>query len=166
MNSVIEKIDLFELGNPTLVKLYPPVSESLIRSAEQQLDILLDPKLSEIYGHTNGFGIIDYCLLGLGNKRIGDLVGTNLGNWDIAIPALKGRYIEFIGTSGDESYGYLYQPGFTEFTVVSMGDIATGDYKVVSSTVEGFFEYFFDKLQLLFEYRKTNKWAMYIGDLP
>src|ERR1044072_7105727 len=101
-------IDSFAKNYPKLVKTYKHASWVAIQSVDVLLDVKLHPFLKRIYEHSDGFGILDYCLTGCANKKIMSIASDNESLWE-CYPKLEKRFVDFMGTSACESFGYLVE---------------------------------------------------------
>ncbi len=140
-NRCFDKLLELQSSYPNQVKLYQPASEQQILITEKFLNTKLHKDLIDLYLFSNGLGIIDYCFLGNGNKKIANLIDanftfTNSNNFD--------RQIEIIGTSVDESYfmnmnsGNIYLKATYEESLIH-----------IASNFNDFLKEFIDKLEYL-----------------
>jgi hypothetical protein len=159
-------IRIFDQKHPGLLDFYKPIDPAILRGAIEATSIRVDPILEEIYHFTNGFGIFGYCLAGIKNKKIADLVELNSGHWWAPTTNPGSKYVDFLGGIG-EHYAYIHDSKGETNQVVQITNWIDGDYKVVALSLKDFFEEFFLKMEQLAELQKqTKKKLLYIDDLP
>lgn len=106
MNEIIEKLDLLSKNrnitlyrNPDTKKLYSGVGKVPGEFNKQLLDLLK---------YTNGAGIMDYCLLGFKNPRLGTSIDKFLMELWPSNNLLAGIFIGFMLDNIGGTFGYLF----------------------------------------------------------
>ena len=92
--------------NHKLVRLYGPADPKMVLRRFSRISGRPDEHLCSFYKHSNGASILDYCVLGCGNKRIGDIEPVRnlqyIHDWE-----RHRSFIPFVATSAGECFGYL-----------------------------------------------------------
>lgn len=162
MNKVIEKIQRLNSTYPNNIKLYAPVGDiKVFQQAEESLSVKVDNQLQQLYSFSNGLGCIDYCLYGFQNKEIGGFVDNVLDIWH-ANEDLEKKYVSFMGTSGGTDFGYLVNDEGLIHQVVLIRDLIDGNYEVIASSLEEFFNRFLDKIETVLKRMKPENIVDYI----
>jgi hypothetical protein len=132
------------------VRLYPPAPKKM---AIRRFSAILgrpDQHLLELYAHTNGASLLDYCVVGCGNKRIADLtpVPDKVVVWDTK----RARdFVPFIVTTSGEMFGYLVSSkpiqDLPTHPVSYCADPGNDPPILIASTVLQFFHGFLDAVE-------------------
>ena len=159
MKSITKSLEELKLLFPKWVKLYPPSDPKEIRKTERLLQSNLDEQLKEIYRVTDGFGIVDYCLLGIHNKKINNISSQNLPL--TFNEQFESNTIEFLGTSGDENYHYINSNNYNQHPVIKVNGI---EEHIVADNIETFLDKFFKNMKILLEIIREEDVVMYLDD--
>jgi len=164
MEQLIKKIDELAKKYPSRIDLYPPITDdNLFKSSERVLGISLSEQLIQLYKYSNGMGFVDYCLFGLNNNKIADLVRMN---FDILSDEndLEQKFIVFMSTSAGEDFGLVYQNEKSSYVIGHREDSMSIEYKIIASTVEEFFEKFLYKIEIVLQRIQPSDPLMYFDD--
>ena len=155
--SIVDQIRTLSIKYPDKVSLYTPVSNEIIRSYEERLNVIFPKELYEIWRYSNGMGVLDYCINGVGNKRISDMFDSNY-------PIQKSEehvFLDFMGTSGGQSfYVKLAKDNVVKEVVISEDYLETS--KMVAPNLEVFFDQFFFRVDQLIQEMSSNDQIDYI----
>lgn len=143
MEQIIEMLEISSSKYPERVKLYSAVKKDTLERTENMFKISLDKVYSDLLLYSNGFSIVDYCLIGFGNSEIADFTDTNME----AINLNNERQFTFLGTSsGEEFYFIVKDQGYEIFY-----DDGTKNPLLIGSSFTDFFIKFLTKTVVLLE---------------
>lgn len=159
MKSIIKSLIELKHQYPKWINLYPPSDPKEIHKTEKLLQFEVDEHLKEIYKVTDGFGIVDYCLSGINNKRINSIISQNLPL--TFNEQYESNTIEFLGTSGDENYHYIINSNNQKNIVIKSEGFKS---QIVSESVEEFLDKFLRNMKILLETIRDEDIVMYLDD--
>jgi hypothetical protein len=111
------------------------------------------------YSFTNGFRIVDYCLLGINNKNIFDFAQEWMfsGNKDA---------LRIISTSSNEGFGYFLDPSIKEHIVFyDIYDIYGNPQRInVAHSIKDFFSTFLNKIEVLLIHIRDEDVVLYFDE--
>ena len=159
MKNVIKSLIELNQQYPKWIDLYPPADPNMIAATEKILQINIDDQLQEIYKITDGFGIVDYCLIGINNKRINNILHQNYPL--IYNETFDSNVIDFVLTSGDETYQYINNVNRGHHNVLRTDDFES---IVVADNIEEFLNKFLKNMRILLETIGDDDIVMYLDD--
>ncbi len=132
------------------VRTYPPAQPKMVIRRFSAITGRADQHLSDLYMHTNGASLLDYCVVGCGNKRIAELQPVRD---KIAVHDWKRDriFVPFVVTSGGQVFGYLVSSNrihdSATHPVSYCEDPENDEPLLIASTVERFFHGFLDAVE-------------------
>ncbi len=161
MKAIYEELKSLQNKYPTWVNLFPPANPDNIIATERILEIDIDSKLKELYQFTNGFGIVDYCCLGVGNKKIANLLSQYpLDRKD----GLNSKIITFMATSCGEDFAYFENTDSAYHRIYLIDRNIEGKAILIANNLEDFFIKFIYKIKILLSVIEDNDIIMYFDD--
>ena len=137
MKEIIEKIQFLKNKYPAWVKVYDPVNEDSIKQMEETLRFKINDELRKIYLYSDGLSFLDYCIPGVANKEIGQLIPPYL---------FAEHRLEFISTICGKRF-LLEPPVGNNSSVWFVEDDDTE--VIVARSMKDFFVKFLDKVDVL-----------------
>lgn len=159
MEEIANRIKYLSRIYPKWIKLYPGVTSEALDEFEKRVSFKLDEQLKELYSFTNGFGIVDYSLLGINNKKIYGLAQE----W---MSRESKDALRIISTSGNEGFGYFLNQSIKEHIVYyDMYDIYGDHHRInVAHSIKDFFSIFLNKVEVLLYHIRDDDVVLYFDD--
>ena len=158
MKELIKRIASLAESHPEKVVLYPPANDTDIAYVEGNFSFKFHEDLRELYRFSNGLSFLDYCLLGIGNKRIADFHQDNYHD-ELIFDSKK--VFTLIGTSGYHEFGFLI--GQSESIILV--DSVNQDLSLISNSFESFFNKLISRVELILKSEHSkDELMMYIDD--
>ena len=152
MNSLKTLIELSK-SYPGQVVLYKGVNANMLRLIENHLELaeVMKKELIGLLTYTNGFSILDYCFMGIGNPKIASLNFFTPGE------------LILIGTAGDEEFGIDFNEGSRIF--YSNNDIYGKNHiQYIQGSLDEFLSLFFEKCEILLANFREEDIVLYLDD--
>ncbi len=144
MNDLIKLIEGLANEYSEQVSIYKPVDASKIQEYEEKLGFVFPKELVLLWSHTNGLSIIDYCICGINNKIIADILEVNN-----PLEEFEGRFfLDFMGTSSGDDF-YIELDDDNNVLGVFYSDDYFESFRMVSPTLYEFLKDFFTRIKTL-----------------
>lgn len=105
MEKVLHQLSSLSFAFPKTVKMYKPIGARQLEVQTNTLEYEILPELRKVYAITDGISILDYCFLGLSNRKIQGLIDCNEMLW-LNYSGLRNTFIVFMATSVGDYFGY------------------------------------------------------------
>lgn len=109
METIITNIEKLAKVSP-YIKLYKTFGSDVILRNIGKITGEVDKQHIDFLLNTNGASILDYCFLGMKNRKLGANVYENIRELWQADSLLTFRFWGIVGTSCGENFGYLDKP--------------------------------------------------------
>ncbi|QMU31230.1 SMI1/KNR4 family protein [Adhaeribacter radiodurans] len=163
MDKIINGIVALKKQYPQLIRTFPPVDSRMVKFVEEFLSIKLDEQLLEIYRYSNGLSFLQYALVGINNKQMGNLLDLNQAIPDEMYTLNGNRYLAFMSDAGSGDYSYLdnsqevYHP-------VHFYNGESFNHNLIASSVQMFFGFFLERIPYVLENYLKNGEYLSIDD--
>lgn len=155
MKEIIQRLTALQENYSDRVKLYKPATEESIARTESILKMEIHPFLKQLYRFSDGITIIDYCLVGINNKKINNFLNENRLNAE--------EELIFLGTSGKDEFAYSYHRE-NDDTKIFFRDDYLEDWNLISESFDTFFDKFISKVEILLQNISPMDVVMYFDD--